>query len=93
MNNKSILSTGIAAIGVFVSRTVNALADGAELVVTGAERGEDVDIVISNYRGVSLPKTGSETAIMIAVIGTIVVVAGLAYYFMRKRNTVKVIGR
>ena len=53
---------------------------------TGAIGNNDVSVILRNYRGISLPETGSITSIILMIAGAVVVIGGAVYMVLSRKK-------
>ena len=59
--------------------------EGAEKT-TGTTGDSNVNVVVRNFKGISLPETGSVTSIIVMAVGALVVLVGVAYLLRGRKK-------
>ena len=83
--------TGAAKIRVTNSVAVTDTTGDAEgnTKNTGVLGNSDVNVVLRNFKGISLPETGSLTSIIIMIAGAAVVICGVTYMLVSRKKREK----
>jgi LPXTG-motif cell wall-anchored protein len=80
--------TGAANISVSDGAAVKTNTNPTEVDTadTSATGVSDVHVIVKNYKGISLPETGSVASIIVMVVGLMIVLGGAAYLVMSRKK-------
>ena len=80
--------TGAAKITVTNATAISDTAEDTEGAdkTTGITGSSDVNVVVRNYKGISLPETGSVASVIVMAAGALVVLGGAAYLLLGRKK-------
>jgi LPXTG-motif cell wall-anchored protein len=55
-------------------------------VENGTLENDGITVTVNNYKGISLPETGSVASIIVMVVGLMIVLGGAAYLVMSRKK-------